>query len=141
MFLWFLMMKIHSQNKEVNNKVLINRGEKEKNSTSTIKPTRLTSESESMSRLRHRKVSESCLDTTSVGRVRTHSGCNQTGSPFNMPFSPPMSPYTNQPQVHNVPQDGCSIKTSEGTNVRPEDDKCTRQKQIQTSQEHINQPS
>ena len=36
----------NSQNKEVNNKVLINRGEKEKNSTSTIKPTRLTSESE-----------------------------------------------------------------------------------------------
>ena len=95
----------------------------------------------SMSRLRHRKVSESCLDTTSVGRVRTHSGCNQTGSPFNMPFSPPMSPYTIQPQVHNVPQDGCSIKTSEGTNVRPEDDKCTRKKQIETSQEHINQPS
>ena len=48
--------------------------------------------------MRRRKTSESCLDTTSVGRVRTHSGCNPSGSPFPMPFSPPMSPYIIYPQ-------------------------------------------
>jgi hypothetical protein len=55
--------------------------------------------------LRQRKMSESYLDTTSVGRVRTHSGCSSNASPFHMPFSPPMSPYAMQPQLYNIPQD------------------------------------
>ena len=55
---------------------------------------------------RQRKMSESCLDTTSVGRVRTHSGCNPSISPFHSPFSPPMSPYGTQSQLYtNISQD------------------------------------
>ena len=61
-----------------------------------------------MSPLRQRKISESCLDTTSVGRVRTHSGCNPNMSPFHSPFSPPMSPYQVQPSLYNISQENKS---------------------------------
>ena len=58
-----------------------------------------------MSPLRQRKISESCLDTTSVGRVRTHSGCNPNMSPFHSPFSPPMNTYQMQPQLYHSSQE------------------------------------
>ena len=68
----------------------------------------------SMSPLRQRKVSESCLDTTSVGRVRTHSGCNPNMSPFHSPFSPPMNSYQMQPQLyHSSQENNISTITSE----------------------------
>ena len=74
---------------------------------------------------RPRKMSESCLDTTSVGRVRTHSGCNPSISPFHSPFSPPMSPYgTQSPHYTNISQD------QEVSNKPQEEDTSSSQNRI-----------
>ena len=70
-------------------------------------------------------MSESCLDTTSVGRVRTHSGCNPSISPFHSPFSPPMSPYgTQSPHFTNISQD------QEVSNKPQEEDTSSSQNRI-----------
>merc|ERR1712226_405180 len=87
------------------------KGEKEKSVSNANR--RLAPDSPSMSPLRQRKISESCLDTTSVGRVRTHSGCNPNISPFHAPFSPPISSYQLQPQLHNIPQENSSPTISD----------------------------
>ena len=66
--------------------------------------------------LRRRTTSESRLDTTSVGRVRTHSGCNPNISPFHIPFSPPMSPY----MVHSQSTGGNAVSQKQCDNSEEE---------------------
>ena len=88
-----------------------------------------------MSPLRQRKISESCLDTTSVGRVRTHSGCNPNISPFHAPFSPPMSSYQLQPQLHNIPHENSSptkISDKRSENLQAEVTDIIKQSQLST---------
>ena len=91
----------------------------------------------SIAPLRQRTISESRLDTTSVGRVRTHSGCNPSVSPFHMPFSPPMSPYMIQPQSCNAPQEQqFTIKTPNKTTDQSAEEHSISQKQTEHLEEH-----
>ena len=96
----------------------------------------------SMSPLRQRKISESYLDTTSVGRVRTHSGCNPNASPFHMPFSPPMSPYQMHSQLYNIPPEPVfQNKSADKSNDSSISERSKTEKRTEPSRQENNNPS